>query len=1660
MNSVPIPKDTQDFQFKQSAVLPVCESIKNIPSACNLIVADAKRGLLYTATDDKLTIRKSDSNSNDWRLDHKLPYPVSRLSMSCDYSYLAVTFNRSTAHIYSASSLAKNSLELLHEIQLSHSSQNVFAYDLKWNPAIPGMFCTVASDHSIGSFQVKIEQKTTVGVIALEKIQNVEAMCVAWSPKGKQLVVGCKNGNIIQLKPELKVMRTISGPSPSIGEIITILWISNYQFCAAYYDGNERRVNVLIVDAPKGADAKPTFTCYEDITFGMPDNDAEYFPRYYFDYVPEWNLIIAASSSSSEVAILGSLNNGTTWEQWQLIDSGRAQLPFVRTSESYPVGMTIDRSSTVILPWGPESTLPHPVPVLHLFGTSGQIVSFHMVNLLPNCPALCTPPSEPVKTDQINTTITSEMTFVPHSVATSTPRPKQTESLIERPKVAIPPPNFFSEPAKSVAAPIAAPVNPQMSAPPVELKIPKPKPVDKPAATQQIESKLLSKQVPAPAPSPASAAPAPVSAPAPTPSAVEKITYDDSLCWRAFREEQIHFEKELQTILEPQVFDIGTKEEREKLILQSEQVDNFIQELNETTNSLSNEISYLNSLLLQSFGWLEETKSKQSSGNLIRDHHDKSKINELQRRFSHLQSQLIQAMKVLDSRWAENEQQEMAKFKIPGLEYIYQCLTRYNQLIQINKKRIDEQTKKWKSLSRGNKISSLNKSLSKLNISSTSYGGNTEDDMIEMRCKAVADNTKNFTLQKQNKLRDILMQTEPRVIKNINPSNVHGRLEATLSALALQSTTPITTKKKDKATPAVATSSAVTPSAITSAVVTPSAVNPGVVTPPFVTTAAGTTALTKIIFTSTGASTETKSLKPATKPQSPLASLNSIVANLGSSSLDTSVNQTKTSQPLNFPASTFSSVFGSNLTIPRVNDKLNLAGGQTFVVKKVTTQQNTTPVQSAPVAATTGFSKPIPISFGTPEPKADNSTPKENTSKPVITFKAKETPTTPGQPLSLFTSNILETSVAGLGTPKVNQPATAGQNQPTNLGTSMTLSLKSSLPSPVTTSQQSLFSFATQPLTTSTSKPVTAAALSESIQTFSFASKPMDAPTLPSMSEQFSTPPTTQSLDLSKLSSGLSLPNVVAEKPASSVPSSTFSFGQLSIPSTPLNFGKASAATPTSAALQSAGINVSLPAGTTIKKQPLSSTSPPSTQTSSLFNTSPLLSSSMFGGTTAGQTSTSIFGGNAAAVTTSQSVLQDNNKVTSTTAEKTSTAQLSQLSFGESQSTSTNFSNAVSKLFGKPLAQATTSTTSPSFSQPAAATSPSFAQSAAATGTASPFAQPTAATGTTLPSFAQSAAATGAASPFAQSPAAATGATSPSFAQSAAATGATSPSFAQSAAATGATSPSFAQSAAATGAAPPSFAQSAAATGAAPPSFAQSVAASGTTSPLFGQSGATTGITSPIFGQSGLSTPANPVKIPPTTTASSFFGAPQNQSISSPFSGSGTSSLSSMFGATTVNSEPAPPGTGIGSGSSMFGGGTSNTSTPLFGAASPTSPSIFGGAAAKPAAPAFGGAPTFGSPTAPAFGGTATFGSKPVFGAQSSVFGASSPFGAAPAFGASPFGSSMPVNPQDGNMSMGNTTFETLATQNGGLSFNSLAQKSPTQDKPAFSGGSSFTSWR
>ncbi|CAD1469021.1 unnamed protein product, partial [Heterotrigona itama] len=776
-----------DFQFKQSCISQILDAFISIPTACSLLAADKKRGLLYAGQNNKIIILKPDDTDPEWKIEFNIPLVVSKLTLNCDCSYLAVASHEPMILIYDAQALITNSLQLLHKIRISTSNGDIFANDLRWNPAVPGMLCTVASDYTVGSFKIKEKKKEAIELKALEKFNDINALCAAWSPKGKQIVVGCKNGNIVQLKPDLKIARTIPGPNPYIGEVVSILWISNYQFCAAYF-GNEQGINVLMIDAPKG-ETNTIFTCYEDITYGVTDSEAEgTIPRYYFDHVPEWGLIIAASSNSSEIAVLGSTDKGVTWNQWQLVDSGRAELPLIHTTESYPVGLAIDRSPVKNLPWGADSTLPHPVPILHILATSGQLCSFHMVNLTPNCSPINSPPTEIIANPlQTQSNIGSETSLIMNSIPiTSTPLAKQPENAFERSK----PPiagnilNKFIQKSSFTLSPTEKPKQEHKSEQPsIGMKL---------EPTREIQSQEIVK--------PDIKLTAVKEIITHEPVEPKSSADDDAKDNRAYIEEHNLFEKELRNRLEPQILEYDTEEERRKLVDTSIIIDQFLRELKETTNSLSSDIAYLKALLLQSFAWVEETKSKNAATNDIttRNCGDSNKISDLQKLYYYTQTQLTQASKILDLEWSNHKSQEMSRMKIPYLEFVYQNLILHSKIIQEEKSKVEYLKKRWKLIIRSNSIFGLNRSLSNLTItsskSSVTLPRNT--GIIEARCKAIASKTLSFTQEKQIKLRKHLSTCTPKIIKPVNPSPIQHRLEATLSSLTSPNTANINIKNK------------------------------------------------------------------------------------------------------------------------------------------------------------------------------------------------------------------------------------------------------------------------------------------------------------------------------------------------------------------------------------------------------------------------------------------------------------------------------------------------------------------------------------------------------------------------------------------------------------------------------------------------------------------------------------------------------------------------------------------------------------------------------------------------------------------------------------------------------------------------------------------------
>lgn len=889
------------------------------------------------------------------------------------------------------------SLNLLLEITPSNK-QDSYITDIRWNPTVPAMLCIVTSDYTIGSFQLKVEETREnfiSKVSVLSKVSNEpQALCAAWSPKGKQIAVGCKNGDIVQLKPDtLKVARTIAGPSPFIGEVINILWLSNYQFCAAYLN-NERHINVLIVDAPKG-EVNAIFTCYEDITYGFPDAEGEdSIPRYYFEHVPEWGLIIAGSSNSSEIAVLGTTDGGVNWNQWQFVDSGRAQLPLMRTTEIYPLGLAVDKSPTNKLPWGTDSTLPHPVPILHILGTSGKLCSFHMVNLTPNCPTINVPPTEIVAPPAIvppqPNTSPAEMSFSMNAAVTSTPRPKQPEVASERSKPAQMT-NIFGDSLKAAG----------FFQPPVEQSAEQPKLQEEKAVPQMVIKPIMPKETPVPE-STKTEIKSVVNKEASSPQVMEqKASIDDNIRMRAYVQEQTLFEKELRTRLEPQVWECGIDAEKKQLGETSVIIEQFLRDLKDTTNGLSSDIAYLKALLLQSFAWVEETKSKNAASDITsRNCSENSKIADLQRWYYYIHTQLNQVSKMLDLEWSEHKAQVKSKMKIPSLEYVYQNLLTHNKIIAKEREKLEQISRRWKFLNRSlaaGSVSNLNRSLASLHVSSPKspasvIRGNT--DIIDARCKTIASRTLSFTNEKQFKLRTLLTESSPRIIKPVNPSPIQDRLKATLSSLA--SLSPVINETKTKTEPPIIKSNITV-----------------------------------------------KPIEKQTKSQSPLASLNSIVARIGSSDTNGVVAQNKVQQKLPLPTTvSFSSA------ISKQADKKP-------AVSAVLTVPQSKPKQDVNI--------PTSITFGTSTPKPQEilfskslltDTTAKNNKEPTISDSIPKAPES-----ALFSTGLLKDVLS------TEYPLT----ETTRMGVARNLSSLSAAPA-VKTDAAVTFSFATPNVAPSAAK--------------------------------------------------------------------------------------------------------------------------------------------------------------------------------------------------------------------------------------------------------------------------------------------------------------------------------------------------------------------------------------------------------------------------------------------------------------------------------------------------------------------------------------------------------------------------------------------------------------
>ncbi|XP_068631769.1 nuclear pore complex protein Nup214 [Battus philenor] len=422
--------DEPDLLYKLQRKIKVFNTNNSLPNrGYNLVASCSKYGIVFIIAPNCTLSAYYLKDLVDKDCEPKfvmlnLQGEPSHIAVNCDQEWLAVIC-KTMLYVYKIKDFQNQNISPSFSIKLE-VDPSTFVSAVQWNPCITDTIAIVFFDGTL-----IIGQITTMQV---KKLLSA-ARCICWSPKGKQIVTGNRDGSLCQYKPDLSPMKTIPPPKLFEGapvESLAIYWISTYQFAVVYKNATDNsRPAVTIVNTPKGG--QPFCYNYEDICYSLGANRPWY---YYLHGLAQWNLILAASSNSMEIATLSS-TDGANWLQWCQIDEARPELPLTnKKQENYPVGLSIDTCAIHQLPWGENETLP-PMPLLHVVSQTGLLSIYNVINLKKEAAPLCAPPQQFILPANIMSSAIPD--DVPQAAPVSQPVPQQIPQQPVQPPTVIQP---------------------------------------------------------------------------------------------------------------------------------------------------------------------------------------------------------------------------------------------------------------------------------------------------------------------------------------------------------------------------------------------------------------------------------------------------------------------------------------------------------------------------------------------------------------------------------------------------------------------------------------------------------------------------------------------------------------------------------------------------------------------------------------------------------------------------------------------------------------------------------------------------------------------------------------------------------------------------------------------------------------------------------------------------------------------------------------------------------------------------------------------------------------------------------------------------------------------------------------------------------------------
>uniref|UniRef100_A0A224YUV2 Nuclear pore complex protein Nup214 n=1 Tax=Rhipicephalus zambeziensis TaxID=60191 RepID=A0A224YUV2_9ACAR len=396
-----------DFLFHPVRTVNVTAGAESVPAeSVNLVAASSRFGLIFAAFDQGVKIctlediqncdaeegpgSKGPADSCPFRL---LPTtgPVLLVALNADDTTLAVGLLRDgipVADMYDVRGFAGQALETrpIATVRLS-AEPGVTLQDFAWNPVVCEMFAVCLGNGSVSIYELSGESLKILGNIP----SSAGGTALCWSPKGKQLVVGKKDGSLTQYKPNMQEARCI--PPPLLSEnsvlVLSVCWLAPTVFAAVYAPATrtaDSQANLVIVTFTKTSPVAYT-------NFGEPCLQTGEHPkeRFWLYHQPDWGILMCMSRNSIESAVFGCKSDDKMqWELWELDSHGRAEVPLRNKEETFPLGMAVSYNAQRNITSKTESW--PPMPVLLVLSTCGGLSPFHMKNLARGAPSLVRAP--------------------------------------------------------------------------------------------------------------------------------------------------------------------------------------------------------------------------------------------------------------------------------------------------------------------------------------------------------------------------------------------------------------------------------------------------------------------------------------------------------------------------------------------------------------------------------------------------------------------------------------------------------------------------------------------------------------------------------------------------------------------------------------------------------------------------------------------------------------------------------------------------------------------------------------------------------------------------------------------------------------------------------------------------------------------------------------------------------------------------------------------------------------------------------------------------------------------------------------------------------------------------------------------------------------------